>query len=148
MGESDLIARNSRKLARDGALDVQVQIGAPRGVDRDHSGIQRLFVRSETKVTSVFGSGSKVRRCRRVSWHDNVDVETATRRGRDRDERARRQHGFHSGACILMLLCAARKLPQADAMVRSGKWSRKDLQGVELYNKTLGIIGMGASAAN
>ena len=42
-----------------------------------------------------------------------------------------------------LLLCAARKLPQADAMVRSGKWGRKELQGVELYNKTLGIIGMG-----
>jgi D-3-phosphoglycerate dehydrogenase len=42
-----------------------------------------------------------------------------------------------------LLLCAARKLPQADAMVRTGKWSRKEFQGVELYNKILGIIGMG-----
>ena len=42
-----------------------------------------------------------------------------------------------------LLLCAARKIPQADAMVRSGKWDRKEFEGVELYNKTLGIIGMG-----
>jgi D-3-phosphoglycerate dehydrogenase len=37
----------------------------------------------------------------------------------------------------------ARKIPQADAAVRGGKWDRKNLEGVELYNKTLGIIGMG-----
>ena len=42
-----------------------------------------------------------------------------------------------------LLLCAARKIPQADAMVRSGKWDRKNFEGVELYNKSLGIIGMG-----
>src|SRR5438477_420026 len=42
-----------------------------------------------------------------------------------------------------LLLCVARKIPTADAMIRGGKWDRKNLEGVELYNKTLGIIGMG-----
>ena len=42
-----------------------------------------------------------------------------------------------------LLLCAAQKIPQADAMLRGGKWDRKNLEGVELYNKTLGILGMG-----
>ncbi|MEO6052757.1 MAG: phosphoglycerate dehydrogenase, partial [Chthoniobacterales bacterium] len=37
----------------------------------------------------------------------------------------------------------ARKIPQADASVKSGKWDRKKFEGVELYNKTLGILGMG-----
>src|SRR5204863_8684644 len=37
----------------------------------------------------------------------------------------------------------ARKIPQADATLRAGKWDRKNLEGVELYNKTLGVIGMG-----
>jgi len=41
------------------------------------------------------------------------------------------------------LLCVARKIPQADASLRNKKWSRKDFEGVELYNKTLGVIGMG-----
>ena len=74
---------------------------------------------------------------------DNVDVETATRRGvivmnaPGGNTVSTAEHAFS------LLLCAARKLPQADAMVRSGKWSRKEFQGVELYNKSLGIIGMG-----
>src|ERR1700720_2591632 len=42
-----------------------------------------------------------------------------------------------------LLLCAARKIPQADAMLRGGKWDRKNLEGVDLFNKTLGIVGMG-----
>jgi D-3-phosphoglycerate dehydrogenase len=41
------------------------------------------------------------------------------------------------------LLSAARKIPQADANVRSKNWDKKNFEGVELYNKTLGVIGMG-----
>ena len=36
-----------------------------------------------------------------------------------------------------------RTIPQADALLRGGKWDRKNLEGVELFNKTLGVIGMG-----
>ena len=42
-----------------------------------------------------------------------------------------------------LLLSVARKIPQADALVRRGNWERKNLEGVELYDKTLGVIGMG-----
>jgi D-3-phosphoglycerate dehydrogenase / 2-oxoglutarate reductase len=42
-----------------------------------------------------------------------------------------------------LLLSVARKIPQADANVRSKHWDKKNFEGVELYNKTLGIIGMG-----
>ena len=43
----------------------------------------------------------------------------------------------------LMLMSLARKIPQAHSSVKAGKWDRKSFEGVELYNKTLGIIGMG-----
>jgi D-3-phosphoglycerate dehydrogenase len=42
-----------------------------------------------------------------------------------------------------LLLSVARKIPQAHANLQSGKWDRKHFEGTELYNKTLGIIGMG-----
>jgi len=42
-----------------------------------------------------------------------------------------------------LLISIARNIPQADASVKSGKWDRKKYEGVELYNKTLGILGMG-----
>ena len=41
------------------------------------------------------------------------------------------------------MMALARKIPQAHATVKAGKWDRKSFEGVELYNKTLGIIGMG-----
>src|SRR6266853_79971 len=74
---------------------------------------------------------------------DNVDVETATRRGvlvlnaPGGNTVSTAEHAFS------LLLCVARKIPQADASLRAKKWSRKDFEGVELYNKTLGVIGMG-----
>src|SRR5258707_12089631 len=42
-----------------------------------------------------------------------------------------------------LMVSTARNIPQADASVKSGKWDRKTFVGVELYNKTLAILGMG-----
>ncbi len=134
------------ELARDGALDVEVQIGlASDELIRIIPEFSGLVVRSETKVTSaVLDAASKLRVIGRAGVGvDNVDVEAATRRGvivmnaPGGNTVSTAEHAFS------LLLCAARKIPQADAMVRSGKWSRKEFQGVELHNKTLGIIGMG-----
>ncbi len=134
------------ELARDGALEVEVRIGLGAAelmtIIPEFSG---LVVRSETKVTAaVLQAASKLRVVGRAGVGiDNVDVETATRRGiivmnaPGGNTVSTAEHAFS------LLLCAARKIPQADAMVRSGKWSRKEFQGVELHNKTLGIIGMG-----
>jgi len=78
---------------------------------------------------------------------DNVDVETATRRGvvvlnaPGGNTISTAEHAFS------LLLCVARKIPQADANVRSEHWDKKTFEGVELYNKTLGVIGMGRLAA-
>ena len=138
--------RGMEELARDGALEVTAQLGLPEAelikLIPEFSG---LVVRSETKVTAaVLEAGAKLRVVGRAGVGvDNVDVETATRRGvivmnaPGGNTVSTAEHAFS------LLLCAARKLPQADAMVRNGKWGRKELQGVELYNKTLGIIGMG-----
>ena len=139
-------SRGMEELARDGALEVTAQLGLPEAelikLIPDFSG---LVVRSETKVTAaILEAGAKLRVVGRAGVGvDNVDVETATRRGvivmnaPGGNTVSTAEHAFS------LLLCAARKLPQADAMVRNGKWGRKELQGVELYNKTLGIIGMG-----
>ena len=138
--------RGIEELGRDEKLEVVVKTGmAQAEVIAAISGFSAIVVRSETKVTSdVLNAASKLRVVGRAGVGvDNVDVETATRRGvivmnaPGGNTVSTAEHAFS------LLLCAARKLPQADAMVRSGKWSRKDLQGVELYNKTLGIIGMG-----
>jgi D-3-phosphoglycerate dehydrogenase / 2-oxoglutarate reductase len=138
--------RGIDELRADDRLNVVVNTGMPAAdLVAAIPEFSAIVVRSETKVTAdVLNAASKLRVVGRAGVGvDNVDVETATRRGvivmnaPGGNTVSTAEHAFS------LLLCAARKLPQADAMVRSGKWSRKDLQGVELYNKTLGIIGMG-----
>ena len=144
---ADAISRRGiDELARDDRLEIIVKTGlAQPELIAAMPEFSAIVVRSETKVTgAVVNAAPKLRVIGRAGVGvDNVDVETATRRGvivmnaPGGNTVSTAEHAFS------LLLCAARKLSQADAMVRSGSWSRKDLQGVELYNKTLGIVGMG-----
>src|SRR6202011_4708161 len=96
-----------------------------------------LVVRSETKVTAkILTAGARLRVIGRAGVGvDNIDVEAATRRGvvvlnaPGGNTVSTAEHAFS------LLLCVARKIPQADANVRSGKWNRTNFQGVELYDK-------------
>src|SRR5437867_1899689 len=138
--------RGLEELAHDGSLDVSVQtnLSAPRLLEIIPE-FSALVVRSQTKVTAdVLKAGGKLRVVGRAGVGvDNVDVEAATRRGvvvlnaPGGNTVSTAEHAFS------LLLCVARKIPQADASLRGKKWSRKDFEGVELYNKTLGVIGMG-----
>jgi D-3-phosphoglycerate dehydrogenase len=134
------------ELSRDGMLDVSVQTKlSPSKLIEIIPEFAALIVRSETKVTGeALNAAKKLRVVGRAGVGvDNVDVETATRRGvivlnaPGGNTVSTAEHAFS------LLLCVARKIPQADASLRSQKWSRKDFEGVELYNKTLGVIGMG-----
>jgi D-3-phosphoglycerate dehydrogenase len=134
------------ELSRDRALDVVVQINLSAAKLLEIiSEFSALIVRSQTKVTAdVLNAGSKLRVVGRAGVGvDNVDVETATRRGvivlnaPGGNTVSTAEHAFS------LLLCVARKIPPAEASIRLGKWDRKSFEGVELYNKTLGVIGMG-----
>lgn len=138
--------RGINELARDGGLEVIVQTGLSESqlVDLVPE-FSALVVRSQTKVTAgVLNAGTKLRVVGRAGVGvDNVDVETATRRGvivlnaPGGNTVSTAEHAFS------LLLSVARKIPPAEASIRSGKWDRKSFEGVELYNKTLGVIGMG-----
>ncbi len=138
--------RGVDELANGGALEVSVQTKlAPAKLIEIIPEFAGLIVRSETKVTAdVLNAASKLRVVGRAGVGvDNVDVETATRRGvvvlnaPGGNTVSTAEHAFS------LVLNVARKIPQADASLRSKKWSRKEFEGVELYNKTLGVIGMG-----
>jgi D-3-phosphoglycerate dehydrogenase / 2-oxoglutarate reductase len=133
-------------LSRDNALEVSVQtnlsVAQLLEIIPEFSAI---VVRSQTKVTAdILKAGTSLRVVGRAGVGvDNVDVETATRRGvvvlnaPGGNTVSTAEHAFS------LLLCVARKIPQADASVRGKNWDRKNFEGVELYNKTLGVIGMG-----
>jgi D-3-phosphoglycerate dehydrogenase len=74
---------------------------------------------------------------------DNVDVDAATQRGIVVMNTPGGNTISTAELTFSMLMALARKIPQAHMSMKEGKWSRKDFQGTELYNKTLGILGMG-----
>ena len=138
--------RGIDELSRDNALDVSVQtnLSVPQLLEIIPE-FSALVVRSQTKVTAdVLKAGARLRVVGRAGVGvDNVDVETATRRGvvvlnaPGGNTVSTAEHAFS------LLLCVARKIPQADASMREKNWDRKNFEGVELYDKTLGVIGMG-----
>src|SRR5512133_470259 len=138
--------RGIEALVRDDAVEATVQTGlSETQLAEAIPDFAALIVRSQTKVTAkILNAAKKLRVVGRAGVGvDNVDVETATRRGvvvlnaPGANTISTAEHTFS------LLLCVARKIPAADAMIHGGSWDRKNLEGVELYNKTLGIIGMG-----
>lgn len=104
-----------------------------------------MVVRSETKVTAkVLEAASKLRVVGRAGVGvDNVDVEAATQRGVVVMNTPAGNTITTAELTFAMILSLARKVPQAHATMTAGKWDRKLFQGVELADKTLGVLGMG-----
>src|SRR2546428_7134468 len=104
-----------------------------------------LVVRSETKITrKVIEAAPKLRVVGRAGVGvDNVDVEAATQRGIVVMNTPSGNTISTAELTFSMLMALARKIPQAHASMKAGEWNRKSFQGVELYGKTLGILGMG-----
>ena len=104
-----------------------------------------LMVRSETKVTAkVIEAGKKLQVIARAGVGiDNIDVEAATQRGivvvnaPTANTMAAAEHS------IALMLALARHIPQAHDSLKSGAWKRQNFVGVEVRNKTLGIVGLG-----
>jgi D-3-phosphoglycerate dehydrogenase len=104
-----------------------------------------IVVRSETKITrQVIDAALQLRAVGRAGVGvDNVDVDAATQRGIVVMNTPGGNTISTAELTFSMLMALARKIPQAHMSMKEGKWSRKDFQGTELYNKTLGILGMG-----
>jgi D-3-phosphoglycerate dehydrogenase len=144
---ADSISRRGiDELSRDDALHITVRLGlSETELLEIIPEFSALVVRSQTKVTAdILKAGTSLRVVGRAGVGvDNVDVEAATRRGvlvlnaPGGNTVSTAEHAFS------LLLSVARKIPQADASVRDKNWDRKNFEGVELYNKTLGVIGMG-----
>jgi D-3-phosphoglycerate dehydrogenase / 2-oxoglutarate reductase len=104
-----------------------------------------LIVRSQTKVTDeLLAAATRLRVIARAGVGvDNIDVNAATRKGiivinaPGANTIAATEH------TLAMMLSLARKIPQAHKKTSNGEWDRNSFKGVELYKKTLGVIGMG-----
>ncbi|MGV0392821.1 phosphoglycerate dehydrogenase [Corynebacterium riegelii] len=104
-----------------------------------------LLVRSATTVDAeVIEAAPKLKIIGRAGVGlDNVDIPAATERGVMVANAP--TSNIHS-ACehaIALLLSTARQIPAADATLRDGQWKRSSFNGVEIYGKTVGIVGFG-----
>lgn len=104
-----------------------------------------LMVRSETKVTApVIEAGANLKIIGRAGVGvDNIDVEAATQRGIVVVNSPGGNTVAAAELTMALLLSLARLVPQADRSLRSGEWKRSKFVGVELYKKTIGIVGFG-----
>jgi len=128
-------------------LEVDLRKGVPKEELLEViSGYDALIVRSATKVTAdvLEAARGNLKVVGRAGIGvDNVDVGEATKRGivvMNTPEANAITTAEHT---IALMLALARKVPQAHCSLSSGEWKRDKFRGTELYEKTLGVIGLG-----
>lgn len=133
-------------LVGNGELDVTVKTGLKEDQLLEIiPEFSALVVRSQTKVNAkVLEAATKLKVVGRAGVGvDNVDVEAATKRGvivmntPGGNTISTAEHAFS------LMMSLARNIPQAHATMKAGRWDRKNFEGVELYGKTLAVLGMG-----
>ena len=104
-----------------------------------------LAVRSATKVTEkMLAAASKLRVIGRAGIGvDNIDVKAATAKGVIVMNTPFGNSITTAEHAISLMMALARQIPEADRSTQSGKWEKSKFLGVELYAKTLGVIGCG-----
>ncbi|MBS4032078.1 MAG: phosphoglycerate dehydrogenase [Clostridiales bacterium] len=104
-----------------------------------------LVVRSSTKVTrSVLEAGKNLKVVGRAGVGiDNIDVDAATEHGVIVINAPEGNTISAAEHAIAMMTSLARNIPAASMSLKAGEWKRNKFMGVELYKKTLGVIGIG-----
>ncbi len=104
-----------------------------------------LIIRGRTRVTpEVFEAGSRLKVIGRAGVGvDNIDLPAAKQHGVTVVNAPTSTTGAVAELAFALLLALAREIPRADAAMKGGDWLKKELEGVELNGKTLGIIGYG-----
>ena len=113
-----------------------------RGIIGNYDG---LAIRSATKATAdLIAKADNLKVIGRAGIGlDNVDVPAASKRGIVVMNTPGGNTITTAEHAISMMLSLARKIPQATSSMKSAKWEKKKFMGTEVYNKTLGIIGIG-----
>ncbi|MBV1892631.1 MAG: phosphoglycerate dehydrogenase [Ilumatobacteraceae bacterium] len=131
---------------REAGHNVDIQVGlSPDELVAAIPGAHALIIRSATDVTdAVLEAGSDLMVVGRAGIGlDNVDVESATKRGVMVVNAPQSNIVSAAEHTMALLMASARNVPQAHAALVEGRWERGRWGGVELFEKTLGIVGLG-----
>src|SRR6185295_850116 len=140
------IAERGLDAMRAAGLDVEVKTGlTTEELCAALPGVAALVIRSATQVTAdVLSAGTDLVVVGRAGIGlDNVDVVEATRRGVMVVNAPRSNILSAAEHTMALLLAQARNVPQAHAALVDGRWERSRWNGVELADKTLGVVGLG-----
>ncbi len=104
-----------------------------------------LAVRSSTRATpDLLGKAANLKVIGRAGIGiDNIDLDAATARGVVVMNTPYGNSITTAEHAVAMMFALARQIPQANASTHAGKWEKSKFMGVELYAKTLGVIGCG-----
>ena len=145
---SDKLSETAVQVFRDRGIDVDYQ--PDLGKDKDAllaaiAGYDGLAIRSATKVTpKIIAAASRLRVIGRAGIGvDNVDIPAATQRGIVVMNTPFGNAITTAEHALSMMMALARQIPVANATTHAGKWEKNRFMGVELFNKTLGVIGCG-----
>lgn len=143
---TEKIADGGLQRLRDAGHEVDIRTGlSPEELLEVVPGAHALIIRSATKVTrEVLAAGSDLIVVGRAGIGlDNVDTEAATEQGVMVVNAPQSNTLSAAEHTMALLLSQARNVPQAHAALKEGRWERSRWTGVELSDKTLGIIGLG-----
>ena len=127
-------------------IEVDVKTGlAPDELKRIIGGYDALVIRSATKVTEELLEAAKALKVvgRAGIGLDNVDIPAATKRGVVVMNTPTGNVITTAEHTIAMMMALTRNIPWGTSTLKAGLWEKKKLQGREVFNKVLGVIGFG-----
>jgi D-3-phosphoglycerate dehydrogenase len=145
---SDALSPAAVQIFKDRGVEVDFQPNL--GKDKDRlaeiiGGFDGLAIRSATKVSpKILDKAKHLKVIGRAGIGvDNVDIPAATSRGVIVMNTPFGNSITTAEHAISLMLALARQIPEADVSTRAGKWEKNKFMGVEIFGKTLGVIGCG-----
>ncbi|HIP35062.1 MAG TPA: phosphoglycerate dehydrogenase, partial [Methanothermococcus okinawensis] len=131
-------------LKRVGEVEIATNLNKME-LKRKIKDIDVIVIRSGTKLTrDILEHAKKLKIIARAGVGvDNIDIQYATEKGIIVVNSPDASSISVAELTMGLMLSAARNIPQATASLKRGEWDRKSFKGVELYGKTLGVIGLG-----
>ncbi len=143
---SDELSPAAVAIFKERGVDVDVKVGLSKDeLEKIIPAYDGLAVRSATKVTEKIIAAAKNLKVvgRAGIGVDNIDTKVATARGIIVMNTPFGNSITTAEHAISLMLALARQIPQADKSTQAGKWEKSKFMGVELFGKTLGVIGCG-----
>ncbi|MCL6284871.1 phosphoglycerate dehydrogenase [Ruegeria sp. 2012CJ41-6] len=145
---SDKLSETAVQIFRDRGIDVDFEPDLGKDKDRLAEMITQydgLAIRSATKVTEkILANADNLKVIARAGiGTDNIDKDAASKKGVIVMNTPFGNMITTAEHAIAMMFAVARQIPEASASTHAGKWEKSKFMGVELTNKTLGVIGAG-----